>query len=80
MNLKVLGAVVAALAVGGALTIAPRSADAKPEFAASICKSCGTCHSNPTGGGALKAFGAAYKTHGYKLPDKKFDPTIYRHH
>jgi cytochrome c553 len=72
MNLKVLGAVVAALAVGGALTIAaPRSADAKPEFAAATGKACGTCHANPAGGGALKAFGAAFKANGYKLPDKK---------
>jgi hypothetical protein len=72
MNLRVLGAVVAALAVGGALTIAaPRSADAKPEFAAATGKPCGTCHANPAGGGTLKAFGAAFKANGFKLPEKK---------
>ena len=72
MNFKVLGAVVAALVVGGALTIAaPRSADAKPEFAASTGKACGTCHANPAGGGALKPYGAAFKANGFKLPGKK---------
>ena len=72
MNFGVLGAAVAALAVGGALMItAPRSADAKPEFAASTGKPCGTCHQNPSGSGPLKAFGNAYKANGYKLPEKK---------
>jgi hypothetical protein len=72
MNFRVLGAAVAALAVGGALMIAaPRSADAKPEFAASTGKPCGTCHQNPSGSGPLKAFGNAYKANGYKLPEKK---------
>ena len=72
MNFRVLGAAVAALAVGGALMITgPRSADAKPEFAAATGKPCGTCHQNPTGSGPLKAFGAAYKANGYKLPGKK---------
>ena len=72
MNFRVLGAVVAALAFGGALTIAaPRSANAKPEFAAQTGKACGTCHANPAGGGALKPFGAAFKANGNKLPEKK---------
>jgi cytochrome c553 len=72
MNFRVLGAVVAALAFGGALTIAaPRSADAKPEFAAQTGKACGTCHANPAGGGALKAYGAAFKANGFKVPEKK---------
>jgi hypothetical protein len=72
MNLKVLGAVVAALAVGGVLTIvAPPSANATPQFAAQTGKPCGTCHQNPSGSGALKAFGAAFKANGYKLPAKK---------
>jgi cytochrome c553 len=72
MNFKVLGAVVAAAVIGGALTIAaPRSADAKPEFAASTGKACGACHSNPAGGGALKPYGQAFKANGFKLPGKK---------
>jgi hypothetical protein len=62
MNLKVLGAVVAALMIGGALTIAaPRSANAKPEFAAATGKPCGACHVNPAGGGKLTGAGEKYK-------------------
>ena len=62
MNLKVLGAVVAALAVAGALTIAaPRSANATPQIAAQTGKPCGACHANPSGGGKLTAAGAKYK-------------------
>ena len=72
MNLKVLGAFVAALTVGSALVVAaPRSAQAKPEFAAQTGKPCGTCHQNPAGGGALKPFGAAFKANGFKVPEKK---------
>jgi hypothetical protein len=72
MNFRVLGAALAALSVGGALTIAaPRSADAKPEFAAATGKPCGTCHQNPAGSGPLKPFGAAFKANGFKLPEKK---------
>jgi len=72
MNLRILGAVIAVLAVGGVLTIAaPRSADAKPEFAASTGKACGACHANPAGGGALKPYGQAFKANGFKLPGKK---------
>jgi hypothetical protein len=72
MSFCKLGAVIAAFVVGAALSIAvPRTADAKPEFAAATGKACGTCHANPAGGGALKAYGAAFKANGYKLPEKK---------
>jgi mono/diheme cytochrome c family protein len=72
MNVRVFGAIIAALAVGGALTIAaPRSADARPEFAAQTGRACGACHQNPAGSGPLKPFGAAFKANGYKLPGKK---------
>jgi hypothetical protein len=71
MNLKVGVALVAALAIGWAVVAAPRSAQAKPEFAAQTGKPCGTCHQNPAGGGALKPFGAAFKANGFKLPGKK---------
>jgi hypothetical protein len=63
MNFKVLAAVIAALAVGGALTIAaPRSANAKPEFAAQTGKACGACHVNPAGGGKLTGAGEKFKS------------------
>ena len=71
-RLPQLGAFVAALTVGSALVVAaPRSAQAKPEFAAQTGKPCGACHQNPAGGGALKPFGAAFKANGFKLPEKK---------
>ena len=72
MNAKVLGAVVAVLAIGGALTIAtPKPAAALPAYAASTGKACGTCHVNPAGGGPRTAFGEAFAANGHKLPAKK---------
>jgi mono/diheme cytochrome c family protein len=72
MNLKVLGAAVAALAVGGALTLAaPKPAAALPAYAASTGKACGACHTNPAGGGARNAYGEAFAANGHKLPGKK---------
>jgi hypothetical protein len=62
MMIRVLGAVVAAIALAGALSIAaPRSADAKPEFAAATGKPCGACHVSPSGGGQLTGAGEKYK-------------------
>ena len=72
MNVKVLGAVVAAIAVGGALTMAaPKSAAALPAYAASTGKACGACHVNPAGGGPRNAYGDAFAANGHKLPAKK---------
>ena len=72
MNFKVLGAAVAALAVGGALTIAaPKSADALPAYAAQTGKACGACHTNPAGGGPRTAYGDAFAANGHKPPGKK---------
>jgi cytochrome c5 len=62
MNLKILVVAVAALAVGGAvMTAAPRSANAKPEYAAATGKPCSACHANPAGGGKLTGAGEKYK-------------------
>ena len=62
MNLRILALAVAALAVGGAVIIAaPRSANAKPEFAAATGKPCGACHVNAAGGGKLTGAGEKYK-------------------
>lgn len=72
MNLKVLGAAVAALAVGGALTLAaPKPAAALPAYAASTGKACNACHQNPAGSGPRNAFGEAFAANGHKLPGKK---------
>ena len=72
MNFKVLGAVVAALAMGAAVTIvAPKSAQALPAYAAATGKACGACHQTPAGGGPRNAFGEAFAANGHKLPAKK---------
>ena len=73
MNLKVLGAVVAALAVGAALAVVvtPKPAAALPAYAASTGKACGACHTNSAGGGPRNAFGEAFAANGHKLPGKK---------
>ena len=72
MNFRVVGAAVAALAVGGLLAVvtAPKPAAALPAYAASTGKPCGTCHQNPAGGGPRNAFGEAFAANGHKLPNK----------
>jgi hypothetical protein len=64
-----------AASVGAALLVSATAAlfistpaNAKPEFAAQTGKPCGTCHTNPTGGGALKPFGEKFKANGNKMP------------
>ncbi len=72
MNLKILGAAVAALTVCGALMIvAPKPAAALPAYAAATGKPCGACHVNPAGGGPRNAYGEAFAANGHKLPGKK---------
>jgi hypothetical protein len=62
MNLRRWGVFIAALAIGWALVVAaPRSANAKPEFATATGKPCGACHANPAGGGKLTGAGEKYK-------------------
>jgi hypothetical protein len=60
---------VTALAIGvfgaAALVVAPRSAEAKPEYAAKEGKPCGYCHVNPAGGGARNAMGKKYEANGH---------------
>jgi hypothetical protein len=58
-------AVTGLLALG--VSVAPRQASAKPEFAAQTGLSCGQCHANPAGGGKLKAFGEKFKANGNKV-------------
>jgi hypothetical protein len=72
MNFKILGGVVAALGIGGMLTIAaPEPAAALPAYASSTGKACGACHTNPAGGGPRTAYGNAFAANGHKLPAKK---------
>ncbi len=58
----------AALLIGGTVTLlVPRTAAAKPEFAAQTGLPCGQCHTSPAGGGKLKAFGEKFKANGFKV-------------
>lgn len=45
----------------------PKTAQAKPEFAAQTGLPCGQCHVNPAGGGQLKSFGEKFKANGFKI-------------
>jgi hypothetical protein len=49
------------------MVIGPREAVAKAEFTGQTGLPCGQCHSNPAGGGDLKAFGKKFKANGYKV-------------
>jgi hypothetical protein len=58
----------ATMLIAGAMSVVvSQPASAKPEFAASTGKPCGTCHANPAGGGKLKPFGEKFKATGFKL-------------
>lgn len=59
----------AAIVIGaaGALVLS-RPAAATAQFAKETGKSCGDCHTNPKGGGALTPLGAQFKANGNKMP------------
>jgi mono/diheme cytochrome c family protein len=57
--------------VTAGLVIAPRSADATPQYAQQTGRSCGGCHVSAAGGGALNSAGKAFAANGHKLPKKK---------
>ena len=61
------GIVTALLAGAAATVVGTTPANAKPEFAAQTGLPCGQCHTNPAGGGKLKAFGEKYKANGFKV-------------
>ena len=72
MQFRGLGAIVAALAVGGVVAITvSKPSIALPAYAAQTGKACGACHQNPAGGGPRNAFGEAFAANGHKLPEKK---------
>ena len=52
--------------IGSLLIFQP--AAATTQFATQTGKSCGECHTDPKGGGALTAFGEKFKANGNKLP------------
>ena len=57
---------IAALLIA-AITVSPRPAEATPAYAAQTKLGCGSCHTNPAGGGALSARGKKFQANGHKL-------------
>lgn len=55
---------IMALLILGALTLAPRNAQARPEFAQKTGKGCPTCHTAPPN---LNGTGKKFKANGYKF-------------
>ncbi len=60
-------AAVAALILAAAVTVAPRSAQAMPQYASQTGKACGYCHVSAAGGGKLTAAGVKFQKNGHKL-------------
>jgi hypothetical protein len=58
----------AAVTIGAASLVMSQPAAATAQFAKDTGKSCGDCHTNPQGGGALTPFGEQFKANGNKLP------------
>ena len=58
---------VAALVGAVMLVATPHEVSAKAEFTQQTGLPCGQCHSNPAGGGKLKAFGERFKANGNKV-------------
>jgi hypothetical protein len=61
----IIAAVATGLLFAAAVIVAPRSAEAKPEYAAKEGKACGYCHNNPAGGGERNAKGKQYEANGH---------------
>jgi hypothetical protein len=60
-------AALAAIVLLAGLIGAPRSAEAKPEYAAKEGKACAYCHKNPAGGGERNGRGKQYEANGHKF-------------
>jgi mono/diheme cytochrome c family protein len=59
-----------ALVAAGAISLlAVQRAAATAQFAKDTGKSCGDCHTNPSGGGALTPLGEKFKANGNKMPN-----------
>jgi hypothetical protein len=68
-GLAVVCGVAAAVMIGAFTSLFIfQSAAATTQFATATGKSCGDCHTNPKGGGALTALGDKFKANGNKLP------------
>jgi hypothetical protein len=61
--------IAGAMVIAGAVTLlTAQRAAATPQFAKDTGKSCGDCHTDPKGGGALTPFGEKFKANGNKMP------------
>jgi hypothetical protein len=66
---KLALAFIPAIAVAAIFTAAlsQRPASATPAYASQTKLGCGSCHTNPSGGGALTARGKKFQANGHKL-------------
>jgi hypothetical protein len=62
------GTAAAVVIAGATSLVISQPAAATAQFAKDTGKSCGDCHTNPKGGGALTTFGEQFKANGNKLP------------
>jgi cytochrome c5 len=62
------GSAAALVAVGVTSLVVSRPAAATAQFAKDTGKTCGDCHTNPKGGGALTPLGEKFKANGNKMP------------
>jgi mono/diheme cytochrome c family protein len=69
MSTQLALALIPAAALALVLTAASgqRPATATPAYAAQTKLGCGSCHTNPSGGGALTARGKKFQANGHKL-------------
>jgi hypothetical protein len=50
-----------------AIAFVPRHAEATPAYSQQTKLACGSCHTNPSGGGALTSRGKKFQAKGHKL-------------
>ncbi len=67
----IAGVAAAMLLAATMLTVAPQPAQAFPAYAQKTGMTCGACHVNPKGGGALNAYGIKWVTGGMKAVKPK---------
>lgn len=62
------GAAAVIVIAGAAALVFSQPAAATAQFAKETGKSCGECHTNAKGGGALTPLGTQFKANGNKMP------------
>jgi mono/diheme cytochrome c family protein len=69
--LVVTGFAAAILLAGMMVIVAPKMAQATPQYAQETGLPCAQCHASAGRGKDLKPFGKAFKDNGFKVPKKK---------